>query len=79
MSFASDKLAAAQAMLEKAQAAYARALDTPQFTQFNTRRTGEFDIKDLLSQVQYWQKQVDSWAAIANGAPSRAAPLRPYL
>lgn len=79
MSFAADKLTNAQAMLEKAQAAYSRALDTPQFNQFNNRRSGEFDITALLGQVQYWQKQVDSWDAIVNGSPSRAVPFRVFL
>jgi len=67
MSFATQTLALAQAAYQKALAG--------QEVRFNDRMWTAQNINQLLTQVNYWQAQVDAEVARAAGKPSRA-PLR---
>ena len=73
----------AVANLTKANEAYIKAMDGGQYTQAGQWRTANYDLKDLLNNVQYWEKQVNLYSAqlglevVANRVI--AGPLRPNL
>jgi hypothetical protein len=68
MSFASE-------MLEAAQIAYKKAMETGEEVRFNNRMFRPHELSGLLAQVKYWQNEVNAEAARAAGNASRS-PIR---